>query len=333
MPPTITSLQLPRISANRYARNGSMVSVNAVNTLISGANQVLKYRTRELASFGGVIADVVSAGVGPTVLHRGRSRTSPWCARLKWHATIYKTSPDSQDPYVFIEFYDSSGGLVTSVEAHGGMVSGSGMPDTWQDVSGSIAYDALEDVEVRVTGYNNVKVLNATVWELSRDTSIANGYLMPVVGGGPILDSQRDAMAIALASMLTEGGAHVLNWTGSRTASVTSTNIVDGSSTTVTAATPGFTLDLRYKARVSQAATGVPVTIYAWGQTPTAADGTLRVKDSTGATVATLTGFTTGGGWRTTTCLLPATLAKYDLQLQRTTNNTVVSAVSIFELD
>jgi hypothetical protein len=88
-------------------------------------------------------------------------------------------------------------------------------------------------------------------------------------------------------------------------------NYHDDSSTTVSADTPGRTLDLRqWKTR---ARAGVPVKFWVKALTATPGDtGAVLLVDETGAAVLTVL-IDNGPGWYNTTGILPATRAKYDV--------------------
>lgn len=106
-------------------------------------------------------------------------------------------------------------------------------------------------------------------------------------------------------------------------------NPIDDSSTTVSANTPGRTIDLCNWAPLTRA--GVPCRLKVWATNTTAGDtSTVILLDSTGATkiACTITGgagsnLDTNGAWYVSDGLLPATLDKYDIQYGGNTTGTL----------
>jgi hypothetical protein len=113
----------------------------------------------------------------------------------------------------------------------------------------------------------------------------------------------------------------------------TLTNVLDLSSTSVTANTPGFSVQLTHHAR-SGGGGEVPVR-FAVRAVRTAGTGTLTVRLTDGTDYVELTGIATGGidGWYVVSGFLPADLGKYDLQALVSDGSTEfeLGAVSLFE--
>ncbi len=86
-------------------------------------------------------------------------------------------------------------------------------------------------------------------------------------------------------------------------------NLVDNSTTTVAASTPGFWADLLYANTVSQA--GVAVQMHVYAKCPSGS-GTVRVLDSAGTTMLEVTGIT-AEGWYVVNGYLPPTEQKLDV--------------------
>ncbi len=131
------------------------------------------------------------------------------------------------------------------------------------------------------------------------------------------------------ANMWKRGAAQVFNWTVDLQASplaitaVTDTNVVDTTSTAVNANTPGFVLDWTGKKRISQ--TGPSIVLAAFGSATGGTGGVhygiVKIKDSTGAVVASLTNQwlqgAVGAWFQTSPIQLPSgTTQKYDVTFQ-----------------
>ena len=113
-------------------------------------------------------------------------------------------------------------------------------------------------------------------------------------------------------------------------------NLIDNSSTTVSASTPGYTVDLRYHTTLRLASVGVPVRLKVAAHSTAANDtGAVVLKDSAGNIVLTcLVNGGVGEYWYWTNGYLPATLAKYDLHFQQPATGTLtVYSADVYEID
>ena len=90
-------------------------------------------------------------------------------------------------------------------------------------------------------------------------------------------------------------------------------NLIDDTSTTVSTATPGVYLDLRYRTTISRAALGVPVRFWAYASSTVANDtGTVQIVDANAAVKLSIPITGTTAQWYAIDGYLPATDAKYD---------------------
>ncbi len=197
------------------------------------------------------------------------------------------------------------------------------------DVSPSTRYQAKFD-EV---GFG--RVVAAVVYELPSTTPTAYPLLS---AGSPIYSAHRTRLLGGVTDALNNNGSHLFNWcveldaSPRSTSSTTAKNIVDDTSTAVSAATPGFVLPLSNARTLMQTGVGVVMSVYA---TPPAGGGTVTLKDSTGAVVLTVT--CTGGGglaWYTVSGTISAAAdAKFDLHYAKTAGggNFTVGAVSVYQ--
>jgi hypothetical protein len=112
------------------------------------------------------------------------------------------------------------------------------------------------------------------------------------------------------------------------------TNVVDGTSTTVSPATPGMQLDLRYRTTKRRAALGVPVRFAVCANATVAGDtGFVKLVDSAGADKIVVPITKSGEQWYVVDGYLPATNAKYDIQAGgNLTGSLTYLASSLFEL-
>ncbi len=326
---------LPAINPQSLSRNGQIVPAIAMTAIARGANQVARWRTKELySSVGGVQAITASAGAGPTTIARAYAKTGPYCSKLRWFFLMARPTGSGGDPYVKLTVTDSVGGAIGSGEAHMSYAgTASDVPSEWGESTGTIDCDPSTVVVLTFTVGNNGRMIDALVIEESKRALTLNGYFSEnFVNTGSIFDSVRAAITANMYSMWIGGGAHILNWTGSRnTSSATDKNLIDGTSTTVTAATPGYTLDMRYKARLRDSATGVACKLAVWGQTDSGTDGFVEMKNSAGTVVGTVSGFTAVAAWHFADVTLPATLEKYDFMYSSGGANVTFSHMSMRE--
>lgn len=329
----ISPLLAPRIQAQAYARNGQVAPAIALADVAAAVNQCAALCGKELFTAGGDIAHVISSqGAGPYTQLRGRIHTGPFCDKIRWYLTLARPDHGTVGAsYAVMELQNTSGSALATGTAYWGRGTDTGLPDSWGTFAGDVDAAADTDYLLEFKLYNDARIANVLVHELALAADTANGYIAPPTN--LMLDDVRGASRLALYNLYRRAGAVVLSWTGALSnATNTDTNVVDGSSTTVTAATPGFTLDMSYKARQRDATAGVNCTIFVYGSLSTGSGGAVRIKDSTGAILATVTGFSATPGWKTQTLALPATLAKYDLTAAAAIASTIsISAIAVLE--
>lgn len=351
----------PPIQSKRFARNGQNPDVSLINAMNEQTNQCVLYRTKEVCRFVGTAAGFLP----PSSVSSPRARWRFACHTGKYtHALaamvvmIPQDSNPGNNSYAQLDLSTSAtytGTAATANFYHGANPGGTAtVPAGWDALKPVVMY---LDVSPDTTYYGifkdvaSCRLLSATVWELPSMTEHFSGYLpQNLAAGSDVLDVYRQNLATLQYWLWRRGGATVLNWTqdgddigapyGSgpiATTSATHTNIVDTTSTAISAATPGYTLNMSLKDRVSQS-TGVPVRMSVFGKLDAAGtDGRVYFKDSGGATVGSIVdGWTSSTPtWVTTTFNIPATAAKYDIQFARNTvgRTFTMYALSIYEYE
>jgi hypothetical protein len=107
-------------------------------------------------------------------------------------------------------------------------------------------------------------------------------------------------------------------------------NVIDDA-TSVSASTTGAKVDARYHTTIGRAASGVPVRFWVYASCTTAGDdGTVRLVDSSAATVLEVAIDDDAEGWYFVDGFIPATSAKYDVHFGG--NTTGVTTVLGFQL-
>jgi hypothetical protein len=160
------------------------------------------------------------------------------------------------------------------------------------------------------------------------------------VAEGPIYDAHLADLIEANNELWQHNGAHLINWCADlhedaapTTNLTTYTNILDASSTTVTASSPGWNLFTQYHNTANR--TTVPVK-FAVKTSRTAGAGTLDVRLTDGTNSIAITGIGGGEIWSTTTANIPAQAGtKWDLQCRVSvgTDTHRIMAIALFEYE
>lgn len=347
----------PPIQADRWARCGKHPNAQLMNLMSEAANQGVLYRSKEVFSGADRIDPFHSISSVSTDRPRWRWAfcTGPYSHSL--YAVVVMRPPNNgldHNTYTRIDIEDSGGSIVATRDFIYGNdpTNGSGGNGAWPYYK--VVTGFIEGVQPS-TEYTGVatdidygRVLSCTIFDLPSLTENFNGYLPENVGThSAIVSSYRENIATILYNLWRKGAAQVWNWsvndqTSPRTtASSTPKNIIDTSVTTVSAASPGITLDMRKKARASQD-TGVPVKMKAYlkmSATSLLTDAGVKLVDSAGATVLSISDlagvtFSTSEAWYEATGVLPEAVDKYDLQFWSNGTETLsLGAVSIYEYE
>lgn len=318
----MTSVPVPdqvngRVQPDQYMRNELLVTPYTTNALVTAANQLLLQRGKELFSSSGPVG---TTGTIPTSVNtRARfhfaAHTSPNLYALEFRALVAR--PDSSGAAAArLQLYDSAGTtLLIGIDLPYSGSAGDDSPDELVELAGIVGVAADTEIVGVISDVTKGRIAQAAVWEMMRAPDTENGYLAANAGNGtPILEADRSAIA-AIANPAWKHGAAAIahvNAAGTLVGTATDTNIIDNTSTSVSAATPGITLDMRYKNRLSKTTVPVRMRVLALS---TDGGGHVVVKDSTGTAVITASSPSTSLAWITVDGALPATLAKYDIMV------------------
>lgn len=337
---------MPPIQRGRYTRNGQFPDVALINQMNEQTNAGILYRTKEIFRGVGAIAASTSgslingivpsslAGAGDRTRWRFAFHTGPYAHSLRVVAVMVSSNTfPASNQYARLDVATNSAGTPAVASARfsfGSMPSVGGVVrDGWPTLKVLEMFVTVNsDTDYYGTFYdvNFGRLVSVCVWELPSMTQLNDGYLTQTLAtGSDILDLYRESLVTLQYNLWRRGGAAVLNWSIDKIDSVSLTipdgavarNIIDDSSTAVSANTPGYTLDMTGKERASQTS-GVPCVMKAYGLGSSPGIGFVYLKDSTGATIATISGFGAlgAGGWLSTTVTLPATVAKYDIHYE-----------------
>jgi hypothetical protein len=329
-------------SQRLWLRNGSFPDGEYHSQLHGLANHLACHRAKEVARFSSRCTSM------PTVngdRWRFAFRSSPLTRTIMVQMLLAPAS--TGDPAGLLEIRNGAGTLIGTARCEGalsaagdtpaGVASAIGILD---DGTGVVAeLDASTDYYGLFTEESTGRILSATAWELAQLPDEANGYLEQAFPAfSPIFDDHRASLATLARDLWTDGAAHTWNWTvddqGTRPAtrtSATPANLIDTSVTTVSAASPGVTLDLASRSTLRRST--VPMAFKAFASKLTGS-GTVTLKSAAGATLATLTVNSVTEQWWSTTVSLPASSAKYDVHIAGDGVDQIeVYAVSLYQVE
>jgi hypothetical protein len=336
----------PPLEWRQYCLNGSAPSAQFQNRLNEATNQAVVLRTRQLFT---AISHPDEIGAGST--YRFAFRTSTYHSALVVLATMQPPLGVNGDnaTYGRLKIFSDTAEAVTVKTSdfyYGASPGGTSVVRLrgWAFAKTVKAYitGLSPDTEYYglFSGESGGFLQTATVIETQSMTQILSGYLPTSLNqDSEVLSIYREKVATIQKNLWKKSGRSLINFTVDDAASpitlssTTATNIVDGSSTTVSASTPGYTLDMRYRDRLMQTS-GVPC-IFKVYAARTVSNGTVILKDSAGNQVAAVSvtgvaGWYGGGG----TFNLPATLDKYDIHFVAGIGGTItLHAVSIYEYE
>ena len=333
----------PLIHPNRDARNGMYPATSFYGRLQQAVNHLTGYRHKTVFQRQWRLGNKTYVGAASTNLARFRWRSSHGAEHVRIVMLQCVSGASSGDPRTEIEFINVTDAVTTTAGPWQGFidtVSSGDEPSTWRMVSDTHAITPGKVYAATVKTYDSCRPMAILVMEIGGGTiSEAVDYYSAtnIVADAPIFDSTREVMLGGLGAMYRQNGGLVVNWANGNGAAETRTsathaNIVDGASTgTPTAATPGYSCDLRY--RNSSSRTGVPVELAVYGSIP-AGSGTVKVIDTGGTTHLTATVNSATPGWFTATGTITASDLKFDLQFAGDGVNTIsVYAVSLIEYE
>lgn len=325
-------------------RNGLYPEAGRHSFVAEEANRVARYCTKSW-HFTSPLLAVPAAGGASRTRWRAFIHTSPHC-RYAYVRFLSLPSNNAGHPISRVSF-TVSGDIAPSATADhapGGITDDDGL-DTisigqQRTMSGFSLVDltANTDYEIQVDDIDNARTLAVSIFEVSLAPDTDNGYAQSTfVAGQDILDVHREQLTVMERLLWKRSAAPLITWScdGDSDAYVATgtKNVIDGTSTTVTTATPGWTIDCRYRTTVRRASSGVPVIFRAYAKTA-ATTGAVYLKNSSGTILATCALSSATAAWVSSGAFyLPATLAKYDIHGAVLTGlgNTTVYAASLYQ--
>jgi hypothetical protein len=355
----MTSINVPYvftapIQERRWVRNGLIPDAEFQSGVCMTANQIARYRGKELFRSSGMCGfdtsgtDALLASTGGTDRDRWRSfcHTGPFTTQIAVDFVMCLQSDNKPfNPAGRMRVLTSGGSIVGDAVYHFGnsLTIADNVPSNWGFGTGYVNVSPDTDYQLLFSDVDNARMISATAYEVTLDPDTSNGYIQPgYAATRNIYDADRSDPMLLASSLWKRGGAHLFNWTVDSQASpqvnslLSTKNVIDGISTGVDATTPGFTIDLTGCNRRSQSS--VPVVLWAYGKWGGASGtgGLVRLRSTnTGAVLATITGFPIAGGWKSATLNLDPSKDKLDLCWASTTGGTNFSiyAASLYQLE
>lgn len=343
----------PDIQADYWARLGQHPDARAASMISEAANQAALFRTKEVfrahGRLDGFISPSVvlsSSGAGDRARWRFAFRTGPYAHGLGVIVGMVEQSAGAdENSYARLDIANGAGSVVASTTfIYGANPSGTSYEvGGWQRLKQIMGFinGLSPDTEYYGTFYDvdYGRLQSGCAFELATLSENGGFLAQNITSHSAILDVHRQYPAEVSNAVWQKGGAQVFNFTVDdgttprSSASSTLKNLADDTVTTVSASSPGYKLDMTGKARMSQTS-GVPVVMKVCGSNLTTGAGIVKLVDSAGSTVLSITnGWSTSGlGWQSVSGVLPAGEDKYDLQWSNNGSGTLnVYAVSVYE--
>lgn len=323
----------------RYARNGRLVRAQGVREAAEALNHCLAWRRKEVASICVPHVGSIPAGQSGTVNYwHGAFAAGVGAKKLGARVILAKADTTNLvSPYVDLQVGPVNGTLVTTDRVYSPKASSpADTLDEW--TYGYIEYDLPADntlYEWRLRASNYARPIAVCIYEIcGSPVWEADGAVNPEINvGGPIFDEfHADALNLAI-NLRNSNARHLWNWTRPTDSAVTiasgaltNLNLLDATSTSVSASTPGVTItNLRHRTvevsttpclfmvRASQASGNGSVKL---------SDGTVTFSIDVDSTLE----------WKSKAIQLPTwSSRKWDLLVSTGGNTMTVDAVSLFE--
>lgn len=355
----------PGLRSRQFMRPETYPSAGAQSYMVEEANHALWVRSKQVGRWRSPIQSVPSAnsGVGSApaveiprwrfVYHAGTHATKLYAVMEVMRAGPDNAGADlADDPIAKLLVELADGTDVGTVEFHPSAApfidpDDIQTPNLWltatlplKDSSGDIVVLTPDtDYYCSFTDFAT-RLISATVYETSLAADTDNGYLPDgPVAGSPIFDEDRGDMIVALRNAWKRNASPLWHWASSTDAaavtrtSATRANLFDQSLTTVTASSPGVTLQLANKGTVRRA--GVPAKLFVYGKVVAGGPAHVSVRDSGGTDYCEVEiGDPTAQWWESNVELLPNAETKLDLYIESDgTNLATVYACSLLQYE
>lgn len=333
------SLETPApLQPARYVRNGLVPHATFESHLATSLNFVAASRPKELFRYYGNVSSIPTGTPSARTRWRFAAHTGPQLRQLR--AVVVALPSDkgaTASAKLYITNATASTTYATGEFVFGSTLGTSAVPSAF--VAGEIVLTGVPadtDIYGRFEDLSDGRLISASVVEEYLPLLPGNGYVLPpqVPVKGPIYDNRYEDELTLARNVWRRGAAHLLNWSSNTDATAPTTtsssykNIVNNSSTSVSAASPGYYLDLRYCC--TRARSAVPVKMWAYGSTTSGSSNEVGLFDASGTLIGSINGFSSTPGWLSTTIDMSSNGDKYDIMFKSNGSATFsVNAVSI----
>lgn len=318
------------IEPDRFCRNGALPQPALWQRIGRGLDHIAGYRKKMFFCQGmDLISLPESSGAGTVTQWYCYHHTGENVTKLRFMlglATAYKSGTTFADPYADVYIGGASAGELHYARNDSLNITPADV--FWGAIDCDASADTAYEIELRVT--NGARIASACGYEVQEnpvDDSLPGGCdPSGFLGQGQILGSGIQGLLEASTNLLKHNAAPILSWTQpywGQQKTITSsawTNIIDGTSTSVSSSSPGWKPHLSYH---DTAARDVPVVLAV--RYGVSAIGTMkaRIADSGGGLLTVNLSGLAGSGWATATGTIPASTGKVDLQFQSDGTNTL----------
>lgn len=297
---TIPVRQRAALRSNQYMRNGAYPSAYAQAYMQEEANHALWVRSKQVGRWTCPIQSIPAPNSAGSTVNRWRFATHAGSHASRFYARMiaarsYTDGADAE-PFVRLLIELDDGTDVGTIDFHMSNVQkSSDTPNEWsefigplRDTNGDIV-ELTPDTDYFGTFIDNDggRLISATVYETSLAADTDNGYLPDgPVAGGPVFDEDRGDLITALRTAWKRNSATLFHWASNTDSSsitrtsATRANWLDQSLTTVTASSPGVSLQLANKGTVRRA--GVPAKLWVYGSVGAGGPAYVSMRDSNG---------------------------------------------------
>jgi hypothetical protein len=334
--------QYPSIIQHAAACRNNMVPDAAyVRRLANGLNHVVAFRRKAPLMFCRPMNAVPANTSDAAVTHWHAYITTGYGVnQLAFRMGLMKASSGTlgtTDPYVKwnVGGTDTDELHYSAIDAAKSDVADEIM---WGEIRYAVSSNTAYPIYMQAVG--RARPLCALVYEIAEipvddtNTGVSNPSITP---GTPILDAQSSDLALNGTELWQQNAAHVFSWTsdiGTASPAITATsytNILDETSTSHSAATPGVQFDLTYMNSFSRTTVPCVLAVRASSAVGTSANNAVRLYDGSTA-IATVSSIGTSATWYTATANIATGSLKVDIQAQANSGDTVtVDAVTLYQ--
>ena len=328
------------INTPGYVRNGKCPDGEFMKRCVRGTNHIAAFRKKLFYSHGRDLNSIPAGISGDRKFGAGYVWAGYNTSRIQLHVgmirvaaaslsscrvavTVVRLSDSSVQTLYFYNMASAAGHSADTPEKITWLTQGVDLPANNEAYAIAIVeenYARCVSVCAYTVGGNPVN---------DTHTSIVTQTIGGV--GAPILDDEQEDIFEAQTNIWKRNGT-VLAWYSFDTtvyehSSATYTNLIDRSSTSVAATSPGYTIDLRYHAVKSSATVPVRLAVLAQRDSGTGSTGDNRCKFTNGSEALELTGIDGTLEWKVVDGTLPIGTAadKYDLQVRTASGSDSIS--------